>query len=88
MSWREDAPDLVAWLRSLHSSHIPDAGAFSVCVHRPDAATVSYTEVECGPRELRMSYLAGNPCEFTGTLSTVTVLKTYRQVFGNFSLSV
>ena len=74
ISWRKDAPDSVAWLRSLHSSHIPDAGAFSVCVHRPDAATVSYTEVECGPRELRMSYLAGSPCEFTGTLSTVTVL--------------
>lgn len=73
MSWREDTQDSVEWLRALHSSHIPEAGAFSVCVHRLDAATVSYTEVQCGPRELRMSYLAGNPCAFTGSLSTVTM---------------
>jgi hypothetical protein len=71
MSWREDAHDSVAWVRALHASHIPDAGAFSICVHRPDAATVSYTEVECRARELRMSYFAGNPCEFRGTLSAV-----------------
>lgn len=73
MSWHEGVSDELGWLRSLHSSHIPDAGAFSVCVHRADAATVSYTEVECGAGKVRMSYLAGYPCESNGTLSTVTV---------------
>jgi Transport and Golgi organisation 2 len=73
MSWHQDTPDTLAWLRSLHSSHIPDAGAFSICVHREDAATVSYTEVNCGQREVRMSYLAGHPCTFTGSLSTIAV---------------
>ena len=49
-------------LRLLHASHIPVAGPFSVCVHRPDAATVSYTEVACGKRSLTMRYVPGNPC--------------------------
>ena len=73
MSWHQDTPNALEWLRSLHSSHIPDAGAFSICVHREDAATVSYTEVVCGPREVRMSYLAGHPCAITGMLSTIAV---------------
>ena len=34
----------VTALRKLHRSHMPEAGAFSVCMHREDAATVSYTK--------------------------------------------
>lgn len=49
-------------MRLLHASHVPAAGPFSVCVHRPDAATVSYTEVVCRKRLLVMRYVAGNPC--------------------------
>ena len=50
------------WLRSLHSSHDPKPGPFSVCVHRQDAATVSYTEVRCDATQISMDYLDGNPC--------------------------
>ena len=50
------------WLRSLHSSHLPERGAFSVCVHRNDAATLSYTEVSVGPSEVTMRYRDGSPC--------------------------
>ena len=49
-------------LRLLHASHIPAPGSFSVCVHRPDAATVSYTEVLCQKRSVAMRYVTGNPC--------------------------
>src|SRR5262245_44409787 len=49
-------------LRILHASHIPAAGPFSVCVHRDDAATVSYTEVVCQKRSVSMRYVPGNPC--------------------------
>jgi Transport and Golgi organisation 2 len=73
MSWRENLPDPAEWLHSLHASHIPDAGAFSVCVHREDAATVSYTEVRCSPNELRMTYQPGNPCELQGVPSTLAL---------------
>ena len=50
------------WLRRIHSSHKPDRGAFSVCVHRDDAATVSYTEIQVSPGTVRLSYRAGSPC--------------------------
>jgi hypothetical protein len=49
-------------LRLLHASHNLAAGPFSVCVHRPDAATVSYAEVVCREGSLLMRYVAGNPC--------------------------
>ena len=51
-----------SWLRRLHRSHVPRPGPFSVCVHRQDAATVSYTEVRCGASQISMDYLDGNPC--------------------------
>ncbi len=56
-------PASQSWVRRLHRSHTPQAGAFSVCVHREDASTVSYTEVSVDESSLRMSYLAGNPCQ-------------------------
>ena len=32
------------WLRALHRSHLPERGPYSTCMHRPDAATVSYAD--------------------------------------------
>jgi hypothetical protein len=58
----EPAAGSEGWLRGLHRSHLPAPGPFSVCVHRPDAATVSYTEVRCGGAQISMDYLDGNPC--------------------------
>lgn len=52
----------VNWLRSLHQSHTPEAGPFSTCMHRADAATVSYTEITVSPRVGTMRYYAGTPC--------------------------
>jgi hypothetical protein len=50
------------WLKQLHRSHEPAPGPYSVCVHRQDAATVSYTEVECARSSICMKYLSGSPC--------------------------
>ena len=58
----EPAAGSNGWLRRLHRSHVPGPGPFSVCVHRQDAATVSYTEVRCGATQISMDYLDGNPC--------------------------
>ena len=51
------------WLRRLHRSHAPKTGPFSTCMHRADAATVSYTEISVSPRKAVMRYHAGAPCE-------------------------
>ncbi len=50
------------WLRRLHSSHLPERGPFSTCMHRADAATVSYTEVEIGDEGASMCHMATAPC--------------------------
>ncbi len=62
MAARDKAVESTSWLRRLHRSHDPVPGPFSICVHRRDAATVSYTEVECSRLSISVSYLSGNPC--------------------------
>jgi len=49
-------------LRKLHRSHSPRPGPFSICMHRKDAATVSYGEVVVTPRRATMRYADGPPC--------------------------
>ena len=51
------------WLRRLHRSHAPDCGPYSVCMHRNDAVTVSYTEIMVSPKSAIMRYHAGSACE-------------------------
>jgi hypothetical protein len=57
-------------LRELHRSHSPGAGPFSICVHRPDVGTVSYSEIEVAGGEITFSYAAGTPCQ-RGPLNAV-----------------
>jgi hypothetical protein len=59
-------PEGADWLADLHRSHRPSCGPYSICVHRPDAVTVSYTEVLVNSRVVSMRYVAGSPCESTG----------------------
>ena len=49
-------------LRRLHRSHQPERGPYSICMHRHDAATVSYTEVQVTDRHGRIFYQSGPPC--------------------------
>lgn len=72
-TWRDDLADRSDWLRRLHASHIPEPGPYSICVHREDAATVSYTEVHFGCGELRMRYSPGNPCQSTESPGTWSI---------------
>lgn len=62
-AWKMRDAGSLTWLRSLHASHAPEQGSFSLCMHRQDAATVSYTEIVCGSKVLTMRYRAGHPCE-------------------------
>jgi hypothetical protein len=56
----------LAWLRRLHRSHAPETGPFSTCMHRADAATVSYTEICVASREAMIRHHPGPPCEKNG----------------------
>jgi hypothetical protein len=46
----------------LHRSHGTERGPYSTCMHREDAATVSYTEVTVSRQRADMSYTPGTPC--------------------------
>lgn len=59
---RQKSVGTLDWLRRLHRSHRPERGPYSICMHRPEAATVSYTEVSVGVGRGRMSYQAEAPC--------------------------
>jgi hypothetical protein len=59
---KEASAGSIGWLRSLHASHLPDRGPYSTCMHRSDAATVSYSEIVVNPRSAQMCYLDGTPC--------------------------
>jgi hypothetical protein len=59
-------------LRQLHRSHSPKRGPFSICMHRQDASTVSYTEVAVSEKRATMRYKPG-PCCSNGAIVTKTI---------------
>ncbi len=65
-AWQKSDAGTPFWLRALHKSHEPRRGAYSICVHREDAKSVSYSEVmyENGISSFR--YATGSPCESSG----------------------
>lgn len=58
-----DAASLTpARLRQLHAAHLPERGPFSLCMHREDAETVSFTEIAVAAAGAEMRYVSGSPC--------------------------
>ncbi len=60
---RDPRKGTLSWLQDLHRSHAPERGAFSICAHRNDAGTVSYTEIVVTDHRIEMNYRPGPPCE-------------------------
>ena len=56
-----------AALYRFHSSHGPRAGAYSACMHRDDAATVSFSWAIVTGRQVRFLYSPGAPCQWSPT---------------------
>jgi hypothetical protein len=49
--------------RDFHRDHSPQPSAWSVCVHRDDAQSVSFTAVEIGGGAVRFAYHDAPPCQ-------------------------
>jgi hypothetical protein len=73
---RQHSAGSLDWLRRLHRSHSPKAGPFSTCMHRTDAATVSYTEVTVSSRQATMRYHGGAPCRTCECSRVVLIRRT------------
>ena len=54
-------------------SHLPEPGAFSICMHREDAGTVSYTEIVIEDRLGIMRYHPGPLCDGAAGLIESTI---------------
>ena len=59
---RQESVGDTDWLRRLHRSHLPERGPYAHCMHREDAATVSYTEVIVSRQSAALRYTPGAPC--------------------------
>jgi len=62
-------------LEDYHRSHIPEAGPFSVCMHREDAHTVSLSRVVVAKKTVHFYYAPGAPCT-TDFLPPISVPRT------------
>ncbi|HWJ40692.1 MAG TPA: hypothetical protein VNT29_06150, partial [Candidatus Limnocylindrales bacterium] len=51
-------------LFEFHASHNPSSGAHSVCMHRDDAETVSFSWVRVSGTEVNFFYAPGSPCRW------------------------
>lgn len=60
-------------LRRLHRSHLPKRGPFSICMHRPDAMTISYTEVAVSKQRATMRYKSAPPCSKGTNVTTISL---------------
>jgi hypothetical protein len=59
---RGESADPERELERFHASHAPSRGAYSPCMHRDDAQTVSFTRVRVTPDEASLVYSPSSPC--------------------------
>jgi hypothetical protein len=80
-AWNEPDAGLTSWLRRLHASHGEGPGPFSICVHREEVETLSYTEVSCSPDQACCHYFPGSPCvvRASGQSTSITRMRTQSQ---------
>ncbi|HJR35961.1 MAG TPA: NRDE family protein [Gemmatimonadales bacterium] len=50
-------------LTALHRSHRPERGPLSICMHRPEAVTVSFSLITVSASQVLFRYVSGSPCE-------------------------
>ncbi len=69
--WEESLPINLQnprrWMTNLLGSHRGGPGPFSICMHRDDAQTVSYSEVEVNTRTKMLRYLPKPLCQMQET---------------------
>ncbi len=64
-------------LRDVHRSHDPAQGASSTCMHRTDAATVSFSQIKVSSNSVEFRYHPHSPCR-TGKVEIKTLQRTKR----------
>lgn len=66
---------------TMHTSHYPEKGPFSVCLHRDDAKTVSFSHITVRRHSIRFRYWPGSPCCSAVEQSVVLERKSMQRSF-------
>jgi hypothetical protein len=61
-----------------HASHLPQKSAYSTCMHRPEARTVSFSHVQVDQREARFHYVPHPPCQGRPAAPPITLARVRR----------
>lgn len=80
VAWQAEDAGSLPWLRALHSSHGGAAGPFSLCAHREDAGTVSYSEIVFDVNSTTFRYVDVSPCRFTTEPFILTIDRATQDV--------
>lgn len=62
--------------RQYHASHLPERGAFSVCMHRDNGQTVSFSHINVDTSQASFNYYDGSPCSVSEAHTTRLDIKT------------
>lgn len=57
-------------LQRYHASHQPERGGHSVCMHRDNGQTVSFSHISVNRSHINFNYYAGSPCQASKPHST------------------
>lgn len=57
-------------LKAYHHSHLPEKSKYSVCMHRDDASTVSFSHIKVSDERVEFNYKEGAPCQTDKVQST------------------
>ncbi len=60
---------------NFHRSHMPERGAYSVCMHRDDAETLSFTHIHVTHADAKLRYYPAAPCRATKAESSTLFIK-------------
>ncbi|MCF7980982.1 MAG: NRDE family protein [Pseudomonadales bacterium] len=63
-------PSSVKLLLDYHLGHLPEKGPYSVCMHRDDASTVSFSHIQVNNVSALFHYWDGPPCEALSSAPT------------------
>lgn len=69
----ESRPKCIEQLKAFHASHLPDKSKWSVCMHREDAYTVSFSHLSITPFDSIFNYVAGSPCQQNAKKTTISL---------------
>ncbi|EAQ66434.1 hypothetical protein MED121_07115 [Marinomonas sp. MED121] len=69
----QDKQACIEQLKAYHSSHYPEKSKWSVCMHREDACTVSFSHMSIQEFSSSFHYIDGSPCQKSAKTASISL---------------